>query len=294
MVGIAYAGAALALLLTASCGGQDPTVHPLERTVPATSGGQSQSPPPPPGSPDALLVISDPRVAESSGLARSPGHDGVLYTHNDKGSGPELFAIDASGTRAVLSLEGAASVDWEDVASTPDGRLWVGDIGDNEGRRSEISVYVVEEPTELRSSTLPVTRYRFRYADGPRNAEALLVHPETSRVYVVSKEPGGGTVYVAPRKLRQDRLHTLRPLRDAPPAVTGGDFAPDGTSLVLRNYGRVFFYPDLSAEPVLEGLPKQPQGESIAFDEDGTHVLVGSEGRHSEVLRVAVPEASEQ
>lgn len=295
MARAAYAAAALAVGLVAACGPSETSVHPLERT---SSPGPATAPQPRSsegtGTSEALLTLSDRRITESSGLARSPLHKGVLYTHNDKGSGPELFAVDSSGLRAVITLRGAAAVDWEDVASTPDGRLWVADIGDAEGLRPEISVYTVDEPADLRTSTVAATRYRFRYPDGARNAEALLVHPETFRVYIVSKEPNGGTVYAAPRKLRRNQPQTLRPVREAPPTVTGADFAPDGQAAVLRNYGKAFFYPALDAEPVTTRLPQQMQGESVTFDKDGSHVLVGSEGRRSDVLRLPVPDEVRQ
>jgi hypothetical protein len=235
------------------------------------------------------MTITDPRVTEASGLARSSWHPGVLLTHNDRGFAPQVFAVDPSGTRATFDVD-VAAVDWEDIAGTPDGRLWVADTGNNADPRSTVSVSVVEEPTSLTDATLRATTYRFRYPDGPRDAEALLVHPETLRVYLVTKDQAGGTVYVAPATLRPDTVHTLRALDEAPPNVTAGDFSPDGSLLVLRTYGRAFFYREFGDRPVVVPMPKQLQGEGITFDAQGTHVLLSSEGEDSAILQVAVPE----
>lgn len=66
------------------------------------------------------LHISDTRVTASSGLARSTYDRGILFTHNDRSDGPRVFAVRRDGsTRAVLTLEGAKSTDWEDMSNGP-------------------------------------------------------------------------------------------------------------------------------------------------------------------------------
>lgn len=279
-------------VVTASCGGPEPSAHPLEPAGQPSSShagpGSGSASTSGSGSGRTALIIEDPRVAESSGLARSHLHPGVLYTHNDRGGSAEVFAVDASGTRAVLRLDAAAQ-DWEDIASTPDGELWVADIGDNDEVRPSVTVEVVSEPGVLASASLETTTYTFRYPDGPHNAEALLVDPRTDRLHIVTKEPEGGTVYAAPRELSTERTNLLHAVAEAPPGISGGAVSDDGSVWVLRNQRNAYFYRNLTDAPTTEALPRQPQGESIVFEEDGAHVLVGSEGAESSVLRVPVP-----
>lgn len=277
------------MLVMTGCAGSEPLRPAAEPTSPPTPSGDGASELPEDPEATRLMTLADPRVTEASGIARSTWHRGVLLTHNDRGSAPQIFAVDRTGTRATFRVD-VAAVDWEDIAATPDGRIWIADTGNNQDPRSTVSVHVVEEPTSLADTTLRATTYRFRYPDAAADAEALLVHPETTRVYLVTKDQGGGTVYVAPSKLRADKVNPLRALVEAPPNVTGGDFAADGSALVLRSYGRAFFYRQFGEGPVGISLPKQPQGEGITFDEQGTHVLLASEGRNSSILQVAVPE----
>jgi hypothetical protein len=290
------AAAVVLVVVTTSCGAGGAAVRPLQAAAPdrapdTSSPSASRGATPGPSGPATGLVLTiyDPRVRESSGLARSPKHPGVLYTHNDRGDTSDLFAVNAIGTPAVLTLRGTTAVDWEDMASTPDGRLWVGDIGDAEETRRSVSVSVVEEPSVLTSTTLPTTTYRFRYPDGRHNAETLLVHPETQRVYIVTKEPEGGAVYAAPQELAAGRTHPLRRMASAPPNVNAGGFSPDGTTLALRSYTYAYFYTELGGPPMRVATPVQRQGESIAFDATGTNVLLGSEGANSKILRMPVP-----
>ena len=71
--------------------------------------------------------------------------------------------------------------------------------------------------------------------------------------------------------------------------ATDGAFFPDGLHLVVRDYSSavVYSWPDLEEVGTIP-LPRQPQGEGIAVDEDGA-VFVSSEGARSQVLRIAVP-----
>ncbi|KWX02881.1 hypothetical protein LI90_3928 [Carbonactinospora thermoautotrophica] len=248
------------------------------------------------GEPQEAFSFQDPDIAESSGLAVSRRHPGVVYTFDDSGHGNRIYAVGPDGrTRAVLRIAGAVNRDWEAIAPGRDeqGRpaLFIGDIGDNLGGAwRTISVYRVTEPAELRSGTLRATRYRFRYADGARDAEALLVEPRTNRLYVVSKEKGGGGVYAAPSRLSTERVNVLRRVGDAPSRITDGAFAPDGSRFVVRGYFDATEYAMEGERPGRQlrnfGLPLQRQGEGIAYTPDGRALLLSSEGVHSAVWRI--------
>ncbi|SDQ52835.1 hypothetical protein SAMN04489764_1023 [Thermostaphylospora chromogena] len=242
-----------------------------------------------------LFRFKDPRITESSGLAVSRTHKGIVYTHNDSGEEPVFFAVGPDGrTRARFTLRGAAARDWEAMALSTDPRtgrgvLWFADIGDNlNGAWPNISIYRVEEPAVLRDATLPAVRYRFRYADGARNAEGIMVHPRTGRLYVVSKE-FAGSVYIAPKKLRTDRVNVLRRVGPAPIMATDAAYSPDGSTFVIRTYISATLY---SAPGKVVGrisMPPLKQAESIAYTLDGRALLTGSEGERSPLYEVPIP-----
>ena len=243
---------------------------------------------------EVALRIEDPRIVESSGLAVSRRHPGVLWTHNDSGDAARLFAVGRDGrVVATLALAGVEARDWEAIAAGRDDRgrpaLFVGDIGDNQSLWPSITVYRVAEPAQLRDATVPVRRYRLRFADGPRDAEALLVDPRSERLYVASKDQAGGGLYRAPARLRTDRVNVLRRVAAAPPLVTDGAFAPDGRLFVLRDYQQAHLYAAPGRRVGGFMLPLQVQGESIAVEAGGRAVLAGSEGFGSEVWRVPLP-----
>ncbi|HEX2317131.1 MAG TPA: hypothetical protein VHJ17_25520 [Thermomonospora sp.] len=246
------------------------------------------------------FVVADPRITESSGLAVSRLHPGVVYTHNDSGDSPQVFALGPDGrTRATFTLAGATARDWEGMAVGADERgrpaLFVADIGDNLGGAwPYVTVYRFPEPSRLRDQTVRPTAFRLRYEDGPRNAETVMVNPRTNRLYVASKL-FSGALYEAPARLRTGGSNVLRKVGDAPPLATDGAFAPDGRSLVIRTYfsAHVYTFRDDAKEKTDSlrsfKLPGQEQGESITYTADGRAVLAGSEGARQPVWRVPLP-----
>ncbi|MEU0273364.1 WD40 repeat domain-containing protein [Streptomyces sp. NPDC006307] len=243
---------------------------------------------------DGGFTLEDPRITESSGLAASRAHPGVYWTHNDQ-DGPRVFAVDGRTGRTVatVTLRGIGTPrDMEAVSVGPDGAVYVGDIGDNlNGTWDHVWIYRFPEPKELGDRTVDATQYTVRYADGPRDAEALMVHPKTGRVYIASKNEDGGGLYEGPARLSADGANVFRRVGEVP-WVTDGAFSPDGTELVLRSYFSARAYAweggGRLGEERRVSAPLQRQSESVTYTLDGTALMIGSEGKGSEVVRVPV------
>ncbi|WP_162824228.1 TolB-like translocation protein [Peterkaempfera bronchialis] len=243
-----------------------------------------------------LFTFQDDRIDESSGLAASTLHPGVVWTHNDSGDSGRVFAVDekTGRTLATVTLAGIDPRDTEAISIGPDERgrptVFLGDIGDNLGGTwPEVWIYRFTEPTgKLHDMTVPVTRFTVRYEDGPRDAEALMVHPRTGRVYIASKQRSGGHLYAGPERLSASGVNVFRRIADVPATVTDGAFSPDGGRLVLRGYFSATAYRWKGGAPHRIGpvnVPLQYQGESVTFTPDGRALLYGSEGRNSSVWR---------
>lgn len=246
------------------------------------------------GSADRSFTIEDPRITESSGLAASRAHPGIYWTHNDSEDGPYVYAVDSrtGKTVATITMRGVgAPRDVEAISLGPDGNLYVGDIGDNlNGSWDHVWIYRFPEPKVLKDATVRATQFDVKYADGARNAEALMVHPKTGRVYIASKNEDGGGLYEGPAELSTGRTNVFRRVGDVP-WVTDGAFSPDGKELVLRSYfsARGYAFKDgrLGADHPVHA-PLQGQSESVTYTADGSALMFGSEGARSQVVRVDI------
>lgn len=233
---------------------------------------------------DPVFSFTDPDIVESSGLVAD---DGLVVTVNDSGDGNRIFTVDpATGATVGVTRWQGDAVDIEALAPAGDGHVYVGDIGDNAASRD--SVRVARVPFGRGEREVDATAYDLVYADGPHDAEALLVHPQTGRLYVVSKE-FIGRIYAAPEPLDPAGTGELTAVDEVLGIVTDGAFFPDGEHLVLRNYTQaaIYTWPDLDRVALLD-LPAQQQGEGIAVTADDT-VLLSSEGQDAEVLQVELP-----
>ncbi len=236
---------------------------------------------------------------EASGLVFSRKHEDVLWTHNDSGGDPQLFAIDTDGSLlGRFAVAGAANHDWEDIATGPGPEpgksyLYIGDIGDNSAVRASISVYRVAEPEQRPDGDagLPqVERQVLTYPDGARDAETLIVDPESGDLYVVTKREAKSRVYRfdGPWDGTPSQLEYLGALGWS--GAVAGDTSPSGNLVALKSYLFVRIYDRVAGESIWQTLSKggeiapyipEPQGEAIALCGNEGVYLTLSEGAGS-------------
>ncbi|MDT0403325.1 TolB-like translocation protein [Streptomyces edwardsiae] len=242
------------------------------------------------------FTIKDARITESSGLAASRLHPGVYWTHNDSDDGPYLYAVDsATGeTVARLTLTGIGTPrDVEAISIGPGNKIFVGDIGDNLGGTwPYVWIYELPEPKKLEDATVRATQYVVKYSDGPRDAESMIVHPKTGRVYLIDKNEDGGHLYEGPAELSASGGNVFRPVAPIGLWATDAALSPDGRQLAVRGYFGGIHYSWNGGEPKREGrlsVPLQGQGESVTYSADGSRLMYGSEGTESPVEARDVP-----
>ena len=279
------------------------------------------------GTPRTLANLKNPAIEESSGLAASRTNPNIYWTNNDSGDAPLVYAFDSTGeSRGVFRVTGAQARDWEDMAIGPGpGRgqsyLYLGDIGDNEKRRSEIVVYRVAEPkltaadkTSSKSNpraTPPSEAIRLRYPDGKFDAESLLVHPTRGNIYIVTKVMlRNATVYEATAPFNAGQVITMKRIGEIKiPSMlggnlTGGSISPDGRRIALCDYLQGYEVVLPAASKNFNDIWKQTftsfplgqreQGESIAYRADGKAILATSEGKLPPLIQVELRLAKSQ
>ena len=230
--------------------------------------------------------IKDARITESSGLAVDPAGN-IYWTINDS----VAYGIGLDGkVQGTLNFR-SQPVDVEAVTVHKD-RLYVADIGDNNGRRSFVRVYFFDNP-RANGLTVSYHAYDFRYPDGSHNAETLLVD-DSGRLFIVTKDKDAG-IYAAPRQPDRHGVNELKRVGSAPADVTDGTFLPGGDRIALLTYTSVDVI-DAESYKVLASapIPHQPQAESLSISLDEDSLLVGSPVRqprhpHPATLQKARP-----
>lgn len=253
-------------------------------------------------------TFRNPRLTEPSGVVASRAHPGILWTHNDSGDRPYLYATDLLGRdRGAIRVSGAKLDDWEDLAlgPCPSGRgdcLYIGDTGDNTERRKSVTIYAVPEPdpplvaADTQRVTAAALALKVRYPDGPHDVEALYVSPRDTAVYLVSKGRSGNvrlyrishSAWQGDRTITAELVQTLPIKVDASRGrrVTGAAARADGALVAIRTYIDIYFFqpgPDGRLVPTrrphcsVAGLERG--GEAIAFRDDSTLILASEADR---------------
>ena len=287
-------------------------------------------PPEPTTDPDAprpsMVVagqLQSEEIVEASGLARSQRDPALLWTMNDGGSKPRLYAIDTEGAHnGRIKLEEAKNRDWEDLSSFRIGEqsyLLVADTGDNDAKRDHVQLYVVPEPDlELDDKVRmePAWTVKFEYPGGPRDAEAVAVDPEDQRVLVLTKRtwppelydvpltPGDGpaaatllgTIQSLPAPTRND-MQNASFTKDWHWQPTSMDLSPDGELAVILTYRAIYVYrldpskelfENLNGTAYALGLGNFPGAESVVFSADSESIFVTLEGRRAPLIRIDI------
>jgi endonuclease/exonuclease/phosphatase family metal-dependent hydrolase len=262
--------------------------------------------------------LQDKQLDEASGIARSQRHDDVFWLVNDSGK-PRLFAIDGAGKKlGRVKINGAKHVDWEDIASfTLDGKpyLLIADIGDNEGKRRDVTLYVVEEPEAGQDEAELAWSFDFSYPKGPLDAESLTVDIDNERILILSKREIPAVLYELPLRPTTEGRKEAQPLlavRSLPqpsrqdvmfaPATdkwfwqtTAMDISGDRRAAVILTYGGVYYYRRSADSTWVEAFQTRPaaisvgdfdKAESVAFSPDGKSVFVTFEGSSAILLRI--------
>ncbi|MFJ4625105.1 WD40 repeat domain-containing protein [Streptomyces sp. NPDC088847] len=248
------------------------------------------------GKGDKGFTISDSRITESSGLAASHLHPGIYWTHNDSDDGPYLYAVDSSTGRTVatVTFSGVGKPrDVEAISIGPHNEIYVGDIGDNlDGTWPYVWIYKLPEPKVLKDQTIRAKQYVVKYSDGARNAESLVVHPKTGRVYIIDKKEDGGHLFEGPATLSTSDTNYFKPVAAVDLWATDAAFSPDGQQLAVRGYLGGIYYDWNGGRIKRVGrldVPLQGQGESVSYSADGTKLMYGSEGTDSPVQAEDAP-----
>lgn len=264
--------------------------------------------------------LQNARIDEASGLARSQRYPEVFWVANDDGPSV-LYAIDGTGKDlGRVTIKDASNRDWEDLASfTLDGvpYLVAADIGDNDGKRKDVRLYIIEEPEAGDDKVKPAWRIEFTYPEGPRDAESVAVDVENERVLILTKRDVPALLYALPlrpgtnKRIDAERLGIVASLPQPSRSdlefatranswhwqPTSMDISNDGSQAVVLTYGGVYLYPRASGQrwtgalqqpPVIVSRNRNRQAESVTFDAAGESVLITIERRHAPLFRLPI------
>jgi hypothetical protein len=229
--------------------------------------------------------VAQGNVDEASGMADSKANPGYLWVHQDSDTPSDIALLSHTGEfLKKIYIRNVWNRDWEDmaIAKGPEpGKdyIYISDMGDNYYRFSSYYLYRFPEPSKSVDTIFSFERIEFKYPDGYHDAEAFIVDPSTSDIYIITKRDEQSRVYVMEYPYSLNTANTVRYLFNLPyNGVVGAALQPDNLGLALKTYSDINYYPIVPGEPMSTVLKKnytklpyqgELQGEAITFTIDG-------------------------
>jgi len=248
-----------------------------------------------------IYPIENEQLIESSGLACSTRDDNLLWSHNDSGHMPIIYALDGRGkNKRSFYLEGVQSNDWEDMDAfeyAGEHYLLIADTGDNLHFRWDYQIIIIKEPAltgKSRGSVSPAWSFVFKFENNRSyDVEAVAVDVQRKKIMLLSKHskpsylfelplipPAGKQVLVA-KKIAEFK-DMIKP--------TALDISADGRLMSINTYRRVHRWEKKSATDNWRykhsiKYKKMFQPEAMCLSNDEKNYYISSE-RKSYLLKL--------
>ncbi|MDX2046129.1 MAG: hypothetical protein SFU87_05055 [Chitinophagaceae bacterium] len=238
-------------------------------------------------------------VDEASGIADSKTNPGYLWVQQDSDNPTDLTLLGHKGiVKKKIYLEGTRNRDWEDMAVSNGplagkSYIYIADVGDNGLTYGQYFIYRFEEPAMSVDTVKAWDKLTFTYPDGPHDAEAILVDPDTKDIFIITKRETQSNIYRFAYPQNTSAVNTVEFMgKLAYNSVVSAALPPDGKSVVIKTYLGIFQYERTKGETIDKALQKsyktlpylmEQQGEAICFKNDNSGYFTLSERRVSDV-----------
>lgn len=220
----------LAVLLITSCGVQNSnTSHQDQADIPEFI---------------SHVKYMDNMLLENSGLIM---FDGKLWTVNDSGGEPVLFALDQQTGKVLqaIMLENGSNRDWESLAQD-EKYVYICDVGNNQGRRETLKIYKLPKDSIPSSGNAVITAdiIKYSYAGREKNnplkrsaydCEAVFAYADSLYLFTKDWETRSTTLYTCSTNPGEYELHP-RKTYPADGLITGVDMSPDSSFIMFCGY----------------------------------------------------------
>ncbi len=241
-------------------------------------------------------VISLPKVLdEVSGIAMSADRKSI-YAIADQGNPNVVYGLDFAGKIiGEKEIENVENIDWEDITSDKNGFTYIGNFGNNENDRKDLSILKIDMK-KGDSSTPVLQETKFSYPEQtafpPKKSELLydcegfVVYKDSFYLFTKNRSKnfdGTFLVYKVPNKAGNfpaklvGKLQLEGNFNDA--AITSATISSAENKIVLLSHKNIFVLENFNENDFSKATIKtvslnhNSQKESIVFKDDKTLLI---------------------
>ena len=235
------------------------------------------------------------KLDENSGIVYYA--DSTAWFIEDNGNPDELYQVDFKGNLLrEIEVKNAKNGDWEDLTKDENGNLYIGDFGNNANNRKDLVIYKVPNPQNDSGNKMEAEQIRFNYPEQEEfppgreklfyDAEAFFYHSKF--LYIITKNranpfPGIALLYKVPAQKGEFNAEFIGNIKTCGDwetcQITSADISPDGKSIVLLSYGKLWVINNFTFDDFTKGNMKEidlgvrTQLESVCFLDENTLLL---------------------
>lgn len=248
-------------------------------------------------------------VKEVSGIQFNPVAN-VIYSHEDHGNKNEIYTFSLDGKwLSTTKVTDINNEDWEDITKDKYGDIYIGDFGNNDNDRKDLTIYKLGkiEGKEVKSQQKTEFYYPEQTEFPPKKSKLLYdceaFFEKDGFFYLFTKNrsknfDGKSLIYKIPNKegrFKAELIGEFLPegkFNDA--AITAADISPDGKTVALLSHKKVFLLKNFDQKGfsfTTIDLQSNTQKEGLSF-KDNTTIYIADEaekGRNALLYSIQIP-----
>lgn len=250
-----------------------------------------------------LITELPEKLKENSGMVSYSGSS--TWFIEDNGNSDNIYQTNFQGDfTKQFDVKNAKNVDWEDLTKDKEGNFYIGDFGNNDNKRKNLTILKLPSPEIEKGDKINAQTIKFSYPEQlkfPPKKNALLYDAEAffhfkKYLYIFTKNrtspfTGETLIYKVPDQpgnYEAELIGALSLCTDWDTCrITSAAISPDEKTIVLLSYGKLWTITEFSGDNFSKGKLKEidlgirTQLESVCF-KDANTLLFSDEVRDNE------------
>jgi hypothetical protein len=196
----------------------------------------------------------------------------LLWTLEDSGNANEIYGLNFENGKIekTITVENTDNIDWEDITKDKDGNLYIGDFGNNDNERTDLSIYKIDKNSLATESAIPAYKVSFAYPeqkDFPPKKTEMFYDVEgffefKNNFYLFTKNrskgfDGTAFLYKIPNKAGFHKAVLMGEFKTCDNynhcAITAATISPDEIKVAVLTHDKIFLFESFEGDNFLNG-----------------------------------------
>ena len=211
------------------------------------------------------------KLKEVSGITYLTSSN-LLWSLEDSGNANEIYGLNFVNGKIekTITIENTENIDWEDITKDKDGNLYIGDFGNNDNERKDLSIYKIDKNSLATESAIPAYKVSFAYPeqkDFPPKKTEMFYDVEgffefKNNFYLFTKNrskgfDGTAFLYKIPNTAGFHQAVLMGEFKTCDNynhcAITAATISPDESKVAVLTHDKVFLFESFEGDNFLKG-----------------------------------------